>query len=75
MLGQDFATRGARLDEQIELLRRLWAEPLVTFDGRFDHLDRACINPRSRRQIPIWIGGFAEPAYRRGGRRTGSGSS
>ncbi len=67
-LGQEFKTRGARLDEQIELLRRLWAEPLVTFDGQFDRFDRACINPRPRRQIPIWIGGFAEPAYRRGGR-------
>ena len=41
---------------------------LVTFDGRFDHLERACINPRPRRQIPIWIGGFSEAAYRRGGR-------
>ena len=67
-LGQDFSRRGSRLDEQIELLRRLWAEPLVTFDGRFDRLERACINPRPRRQIPIWIGGFSEPAYRRGGR-------
>jgi probable F420-dependent oxidoreductase len=68
-LGQDFATRGARLDEQIDLLRRLWAEPLVTFDGRFDHVERACINPRPQRVIPIWIGGFSEPAYRRAGQR------
>jgi probable F420-dependent oxidoreductase len=67
-LGQDFATRGPRLDEQIELLRRVWSQPLVTFEGRFDRLERACINPRPRRPIPIWIGGFAEPAYRRGGR-------
>jgi probable F420-dependent oxidoreductase len=66
-LGQDFATRGARLDEQIGLLRTLWAEPLVNFDGRFDHVERGCINPRPRRRIPIWVGGFAEPAYRRGG--------
>ena len=67
-LGEDFATRGPRLDEQIGLLRRLWGEPLLTFHGRFDQLERACINPRPRRQIPIWIGGFSEPAYRRGGR-------
>jgi probable F420-dependent oxidoreductase len=67
-LGQDFASRGARLDEQIGLLRTLWAEPIVSFDGRFDHVERGCINPRPRRQIPIWVGGFAEPAYRRGGR-------
>jgi probable F420-dependent oxidoreductase len=66
-LGQDFAARGPRLDEQIGLLRRLWSEPLVTFDGRFDHVERGCINPRPQREIPIWVGGFAEPAFRRGG--------
>ena len=37
-LGQDFATRGAREEEQIGLLRRLWSEPVVDFDGRFDHI-------------------------------------
>ncbi len=67
-LGQDFATRGERLDEQIGLLRRLWSEPLVSFEGRFDRIERACINPRPSRQIPIWIGGFGERAFRRGGR-------
>jgi probable F420-dependent oxidoreductase len=67
-LGQDFHTRGARLDEQIGLLRRLWAEPLMTYEGRFDRIERGCINPRPGRSIPIWIGGFSEPAYRRGGR-------
>ncbi len=66
-LGADFATRGPRLDEQIALMRRLWTEPLVTFDGRFHQLDRCCINPRPRRSIPIWIGGFSEAAFRRGG--------
>jgi probable F420-dependent oxidoreductase len=64
-LGMDFATRGARLDEQIALMRRLWAEPLVTVDGRFHQLERCCINPRPSRAIPIWIGGFSEPAFRR----------
>ena len=67
-LGQDFKTRGARADEQINLLRRYWSEPLVTFKGRFDEVDRGNILPRPRRQIPIWIGGFEEPAFRRGGR-------
>lgn len=67
-LGQEFPTRGTRLDEQIGFLRRLWTEPLVSFDGRFDRIERGCINPRPNRQIPIWVGGFGEPAYRRGGR-------
>ncbi len=67
-LGQDFKTRGRRVDEQVELLRKLWSEPLVTFEGRFDRVDRACINPRPRRPIPIWFGGFVEAAYRRAAR-------
>lgn len=67
-LGQDFKTRGRRVDEQVELLRKLWSEPLVTFDGRFDQIDRACINPRPARRIPIWFGGFVEAAYRRAAR-------
>ena len=66
-LGQAFKTRGARADEQIALLRRYWSEPLVTFKGRFDEVDRGNILPRPRRPIPIWIGGFQEPAFRRGG--------
>jgi probable F420-dependent oxidoreductase len=67
-LGQNFATRGARLDEQIGLLRRLWTESVVDFAGRFDRVPRGCINPRPTRSIPIWIGGFGEAAFRRGGR-------
>ncbi|MDT7608014.1 MAG: hypothetical protein QOG96_2517, partial [Pseudonocardiales bacterium] len=35
-LGQDFTTRGRRLDEQVQLLRRLWTEQTITFEGRFD---------------------------------------
>jgi probable F420-dependent oxidoreductase len=67
-LGQDFHTRGARADEQIGLLRRLWTEPVVEFDGRFDHIPRAGTRPHPKRPIPIWIGGFGEAAYRRAAR-------
>lgn len=66
-LNVDYAHRGARLNEQIELMRILWDQPLVTFDGRFHQLDRCCINPRPNRRIPIYAGGFSEAAYRRGG--------
>jgi probable F420-dependent oxidoreductase len=65
-LGQDFSTRGRRVEEQIELLRQLWTTPVVSFQGRFDRIDRAGINPRPRRQIPIWLGGHSEAAYARG---------
>jgi probable F420-dependent oxidoreductase len=67
-LGQDFRTRTKRIEEQIPLLRRLWTEPVISFDGRFDRIDRGGINPRPRRQIPVWLGGYSEPAYVRGAR-------
>jgi probable F420-dependent oxidoreductase len=67
-LGQDFRTRAKRIDEQIGLLRQLWTSPVITFEGRFDRIDRAGINPRPRRQIPVWLGGYTEPAYARGAR-------
>jgi probable F420-dependent oxidoreductase len=67
-LGQDFRTRAKRIEEQIGLLRELWTVPVVSFEGRFDRIDRAGINPRPRRQIPIWLGGYSEPAYERGAR-------
>jgi probable F420-dependent oxidoreductase len=67
-LGQDFGTRGRRLDEQIGLLRELWTKPLLDYRGKFDSIDRGNINPRPKRSIPIWVGGFVDRAYRRGGR-------
>jgi alkanesulfonate monooxygenase SsuD/methylene tetrahydromethanopterin reductase-like flavin-dependent oxidoreductase (luciferase family) len=67
-LGQDFRTRAKRTEEQIGLLRQLWTTPVVSFNGRFDRIDRAGINPRPRRQIPLWVGGYSEPAYERGAR-------
>lgn len=65
VLGQDFHTRGRRMAEQIVLLRRFWTEPLVSFDGEFDKVDRAGILPMPKRPIPILTGGVSEPAYRR----------
>jgi probable F420-dependent oxidoreductase len=68
-LGQDFHTRGKRLDEQIELLRALWTEPSVTFRGRFDDVVGAGLCPMPVQQpIPIWVGGSSPGAYRRVGR-------
>jgi probable F420-dependent oxidoreductase len=64
-LGQRFEERGARLSEQIGYLRQLWQEPLLSFTGRFDRIERASILPRPARAIPIWCGGFTEPAFRR----------
>ncbi len=68
-LGQDFATRGRRVEEQVELLRRLWTEPSVTFHGRFDRVTGAGLAPLPvQRPIPVWFGAQSERAYRRVGR-------
>jgi probable F420-dependent oxidoreductase len=67
-LGQDFGTRGARQEEQIELLRRLFSEPVVDFSGRFDRVDRAALVPKPTRSIPIWLGGSSEAAFDRAAR-------
>jgi len=67
-LGQDFRTRGARQEEQIELLRRFFTEPVVDFAGRFDRVDRAALVPKPARPIPIWLGGSSEAAFDRAAR-------
>jgi probable F420-dependent oxidoreductase len=68
-LGKDFTTRGRRMDEQIELLRRLWIDQSVTFEGDDEHVTGAGISPRPiQRPIPIWLGATSSVAYRRIGR-------
>lgn len=67
-LGMDFRNRARRIEEQVELLRRLWTEPVIDFEGRYHRIDRGGINPRPRRPIPLWLGGHSEPAYVRGAR-------
>src|SRR6476646_2702266 len=67
-LGQDFRSRGARQEEQIELLRRLFTEPVVDFAGRFDRVDRAALVPKPTRSVPIWLGGSSEVAFERAAR-------
>jgi probable F420-dependent oxidoreductase len=71
-LGVDYDSRGARLEEQVALLRRLWSEPVLDFRGDFHRVDRAGILPLAPRPIPIWFGGFAAPSFRRAA-RTGDG--
>ncbi len=68
-LGIPFRQRGARLEEQIRLLRELWTKPVVDFDGRFHHIVEAGINPLPvQRPIPIWLGGMADAMIDRVGR-------
>ena len=65
---QHFKRRGKREEEQIALLRKLWAESVITHHDTDHHLDRAGILPLPTRQIPIWLGGFTETVWRRAAR-------
>jgi probable F420-dependent oxidoreductase len=68
-LGEDFGNRGKRSAEQIALLRRLWTEQTVTFDGEFHSVTGAGIAPPPvQRPIPVWIGAASAPGYKRAGR-------
>ena len=67
--GVPFKERGRRTDEAIQIMRRCWAEPEVTFAGQFWTLDRVTVLPRPVQQpLPLWIGGNSEAAMRRAGR-------
>ena len=64
-MGADFGTRGDRCAEQIELLRLLWAQESVEFEGKWDRVSGAGIDPLPIQQpIPIWIGASGVPAQR-----------
>lgn len=65
-LGEDFSNRGLRSEEQIDVLKKLWANDLVTYKGRWHKITDAGINPLpKRRAIPIWLGGGAEQVLKR----------
>jgi probable F420-dependent oxidoreductase len=65
-LGENFANRGRRFEEQIELMRRLWTYPVLTFEGRYHRITAAGLNPLpTRRPLPLWIGASAESAIKR----------
>lgn len=65
-LGQDWKTRGRRQAEQIELMNRLWTQRTVIFDGMFDRVHHAGINPPPiQRPIPIWLGGGSDATLKR----------
>ena len=68
-LGENFKTRGKRIEEQIEVLRALWTKELVTVEGQWHRVPDAGINPLPiQRPIPIWMGGESEVVLRRAAR-------
>lgn len=64
-VGYDFSTRGQRIDEQIEVLYRLWTEPLVDYQGNFHDIEQLGLNPRPPEPPPLWFGGTADAVLKR----------
>ena len=61
-MGQEFKTRGARCSEQMTLLKQLFTQEKVDFEGEWDTVEGAGINPLPiQRPIPMWIGAKAVP--------------
>lgn len=68
-LGKELTNRGARIGEQVEILRRLWTQHSVTFEGTYEKVTGAGLAPLPiQRPIPIWFGGRSRRALRRAGR-------
>lgn len=68
-LKEDFHNRGRRSEEQIEVLRALWTQDIVDFNGQFHRLPAVGINPEPvQRPIPVWIGAMSAPALKRAAR-------
>ena len=68
-LGEDFHTRGARMDEAIRLLRAYWSDAQVDAAGPHYPMTAMAMEPKppQGRALPIWIGGMSERAWRRVG--------
>lgn len=65
-LGENFRNRGRRSEEQIALLRELWTKEVVTFEGKWNRVEMAGLNPLPvQRPIPIWFGGASKQVLKR----------
>ena len=65
-VGVDFTTRGRRVDEAIDVCRKLWADDVVTHDGEFFSFGPVVFEPKPPQTLlPIHIGGESVPALRR----------
>ena len=71
LLGFDPHTRGQRMDEMLDVMRRFWRDGVVEFHGTFYDFDPVGMFPQPRNPVPIWIGGKSAAALRRAARNDG----
>lgn len=65
-LGESFADRGRRSEEQVRVMKALWADQHVVLEGQWHRIDDVGINPRPvRGSIPLWFGGHRDVTLRR----------
>ena len=68
-LNENFRNRGRRCEEQIAVMRALWSDEVIDYEGRWHRIPAAGINPLPvQRPIPVWIGGYVPAAMERIGR-------
>jgi probable F420-dependent oxidoreductase len=65
-LGMDFHKRGRMVEEQIEVMRLLWSQEIISYQGKYHTITEAGLNPLPvRRSIPVWLGGRVETTLQR----------
>lgn len=69
--GQDFAARGRRADEMLEVMKKLWTGDWVEHHGEFYDFAPVKMRPAPSAPIPVYVGGFSKPALRRAARHEG----
>ncbi len=68
-VGADFARRGAVTDEAVAVMRALWRQPEVSYQGQFYNFSGALFDPKPAGDgPPLWVGGNSAPAIRRAAR-------
>ena len=68
-LGEQFTNRGKRSEEQVEVMRKLWTERSVTFNGKYHTVTGAGLAPMpNQRPIPVWFGAASSRGLERAGR-------
>jgi len=71
ILGRDFRTRGKRMDECIDVLRRAWTGETFDYKGEYYSIPRVTMSPAPAAKVPIYIGGASIAALRRAARNDG----